>query len=414
MPRDTRGRCPGMKANKNKLIILSVILVLSIFAFYKAVEEQQAVKNQDTGAGEEILENLGLDELNDGYFTLLDDDGNPLLRTARIIRVGNQYHTSDNKLYEVHTVQGHTAYARYVKDVDLAAPAAAATTTAGSQEALPVQQQESARKIGIYHTHGAESYVPSDGADSIEEGGGILRVGEIFAQALKKSGVQPLQSKETHVPHDAGAYDRSRRTAEELLKENPDAIFDVHRDAVPAEEYSTNVKGEQVAQIQLVVGQQNQNQGTIQEFAEQIKRVNDEKNPGLIKGIFYASGNYNQDLSPRSLLLEVGTHESTREQAEEAIVLFADATTAFLYGDEPEAKSGRAKAEGTANRSILWLLLAAALAGGIFLYISTGSWKKAGQKLRQFTSTEFLNYLGRRPRPPRKDDPPPDDFEGHD
>ena len=138
------------------------------------------------------------------------------------------------------------------------------------------------------------------------------------------------------------------------------------------------------------------------------------ENPGLIKGIFYASGNYNQDLSPRSLLLEVGTHESTREQAEETVTLFAEATTAFLYGDEPEAKSGREKVAGTATRSILWLLLAAALAGGIFLYISTGSWEKAGQKLRQFTSTEFLNYLGRRPRPPRKDDPPPDDFEGHD
>lgn len=399
--------------SRNRFFLLSLILVVGLFALYQTGRNLKGPLGQPASSGEGSLEDLGLDELVDGYFTLLDDEGNRLLRTSRIIRVGNQYHTADNKLYEVHTVEGRTAYARYVKDVDLALPAVA-NPAAGSQKVLPVQQGEGSRKIAIYHTHGAESYVPSDGTDSIEEGGGILKVGETFAQALENLGVQPLQSKETHIPHDAGAYDRSRRTAEELLQENPDALFDVHRDAVPAEEYTAKVDGEQVAQIQLVVGQQNQNQAAIKAFAEQIKRVNDEKNPGLIKGIFYASGDYNQDLSPRSLLLEVGTHESSREQAEQAVTLFAEATTAFLYGDEPEAKAGWQQVAGTANRSILWLLLAAALAGGIFLYISTGSWEKAGQKLRQFASTEFLNYLGRRPRPPRKDDPPPDDFEGHD
>jgi len=398
---------------KNKLIILSVVLVLFLFALSGTAEEQGAPPGRSTNPGKEILADLGLDELTDGYFTLLDEDGNRLLRTARIIRVGNRYQTGDNKLYEVYRVEGRTAYARYLRDVDLRAPAAAATA-AGRRQVLPVQQGEGRGRIGIYHTHGAESYVPSDGSDSIEEGGGIIRVGEVFARALEKFGVEPLQSKETHVPHDAGAYDRSRRTAAKLLEENPDAIFDVHRDAVPAEEYAAEVDGEQVTQIQLVVGQQNQNQAAIQEFAEQIKRVNDEKNPGLIKGIFYASGNYNQDLSPRSLLLEVGTHESTREQAEKAVSLFAEATTAFLYGEAAEAKAGREQVAGTASRSVLWLLLAAALAGGIFLYISTGSWEKAAQKLRQFTRTEFLSDLGGGPRPPRKDDPPPDDFEGHD
>ena len=41
-------------------------------------------------------------------------------------------------------------------------------------------------------------------------------------------------AKTPHDPHDAMAYDRSRRTAAELLKKNPIALLDIHRDAVPA------------------------------------------------------------------------------------------------------------------------------------------------------------------------------------
>ncbi|NLP19008.1 MAG: hypothetical protein GX376_07955, partial [Firmicutes bacterium] len=103
---------------KNK-VFLTLITILALFVFCPGPIISPAARGQSTDRGEQFLEILGLDELTEGYFTLLDDGGKRLLRTARIIRVGNQYHTSDNKLYEVHTVEGHTAYARFVKDVTL-------------------------------------------------------------------------------------------------------------------------------------------------------------------------------------------------------------------------------------------------------------------------------------------------------
>ena len=71
-----------------------------------------------------------------------------------------------------------------------------------------------------------------------------------------------------------------------------------------------------MVQIQLVVGRQNQNQAANQEFAEKLKAVADEKYPGLVKGIFAAKGNYNQDMMPTSILIEVSTHENEKEAAQ--------------------------------------------------------------------------------------------------
>lgn len=49
----------------------------------------------------------------------------------------------------------------------------------------------------------------------------------------------------------------------------------------------------------------------------------DEKCPGLSAGIFMGRGNYNQDLSPRSILVEVGTHTNSKEDAQRGIEMFA-------------------------------------------------------------------------------------------
>ena len=145
------------------------------------------------------------------------------------------------------------------------------------------QQQRKPFSIGVYHSHGAESYVPSDGAESIPQGGGILEVGKAFTEALQEKGLHVKHSEDTHIPHDAGAYNRSRRTADEFLNEGVSALFDIHRDAVPAEEYIATVESRPTVQLQLVVGRQNQNLQANRDFAEGLKNVTDERYPGLIK-----------------------------------------------------------------------------------------------------------------------------------
>ncbi|MDP1340834.1 stage II sporulation protein P, partial [Klebsiella variicola] len=65
-------------------------------------------------------------------------------------------------------------------------------------------------RIGVYHTHSGESYLPSDGVESTDQQrGGVYQVGAQFSQRLEKNGVQVMHSQATHFPY-TGSYRRSR------------------------------------------------------------------------------------------------------------------------------------------------------------------------------------------------------------
>ncbi len=325
-------------------------------------------------------------ERQDGFYIMRNEsDGAVLMRTARILRPGDKFIDPDDNYYQVVRLEDNTAWA-HLEEEDIRG-------AEGPESALEAMAatEEKKRVIGIYHSHGAESYVPSDGTESIDEGGGILRVGDTLTDSLEQRGVEVIHSRETHVPHDAGAYNRSRRTAVDLLGKHLDALFDVHRDAVPAEEYQREVKGEDVVQILFVVGRQNQNMGSNQAFARSLKNIADARFPGLVKGILLADGSFNQDLAPRSLLLEVGAHENTREEAQGAVTLFSDVVTGFLYQTARSPKNPTAKGGGIAMQSALKLLLALVVAFFFYLLISAGSWGEFKRKLVFFFQREFTD-----------------------
>ena len=56
--------------------------------------------------------------------------------------------------------------------------------------------------------------------------------------------------------------------------------------------------------MRLVVGRQKANREANLDYSNLIMALADEEFPGLIKGIFNARGNYNQDMGPRMILLE--------------------------------------------------------------------------------------------------------------
>ncbi|HHW13108.1 MAG TPA: stage II sporulation protein P [Firmicutes bacterium] len=316
----------------------------------------------------------GHTERTDGYYTLVDAEGRRIARTAHEVKKGDQYLTADNKLYRVEKVEENTAHLRFVREVNLEAAIAPSLVTrlaSAVARLFPGKEeyvQGGNRPVAIYHTHSAESYVPTDGRASIRQNGGIFRVGEALAQALRERGVNVIHEKTPHDPHDAMAYDRSRRTATELLKKNPIALLDIHRDAVPADEYADEINNTAVTKAQLVVGRQNPNMKANEAFAYQIKSVVDKKYPGFIKGIFYADGKYNQDLAPRLLLVEMGSHTNSREEAERGAAIFAAAAKEVLAN--PGA-SNRAVGAG-ATRALLWIVGLLAVGVAIYFAINGG------------------------------------------
>jgi stage II sporulation protein P len=349
-------------------------------------------------AAEDFFELKELDERTDGFYIMKDlQTGKTIMRTARIIHPGDEYINIENKLYRVERLEGDIAWARFIEDIKLFEINVEEVLNSLMIKGGTFQEgQPQTRDIllGVYHSHGTESYVPSDGTESIPQGGGILEVGRAFSEALQEKGLNVNYSRETHVPHDAGAYHRSRRTAEEFLRAGASSLFDIHRDAVPAEEYVGTVEGRPTVQLQFVVGRQNQNAQANRSFAEGLKKVTDDIHPGLIKGIFLARGNYNQDMLPLAMLVEVGTHENTREGAERSMALFSDTVAVYFLGREGER--AREGVGVTALRSILWVIFTVGVVLGVYLLIGTGDVEELRSKLANFFKKEFAEFGGKR------------------
>ncbi|MCL6450630.1 MAG: stage II sporulation protein P [Acetobacteraceae bacterium] len=336
-------------------------------------------------------------EVGRGWYTLLDTSGKVLLRTGLVITPGDSFVDRDDREYTVFQVVGTVAYGRRADGGSQAASESQGAEAVAGEALAPAGAARPT--VAIYHTHSDESFLPSDGTGSIPGRGSIFEVGRELKLSLEKQGIRALQSRVSHDPHDAAAYDRSRRTARELLSSaRPAMLLDVHRDTAPVEVYRRNIEGQQVAEILLVVGRQNPNQGANAAFARRLKSTLDQRVPGLVRGIFFAQGDYNQDLHPRALLLEVGTYLLPREEAERSMRLFAQGVTPLL-GAAGATGRGAAAESRSAWLTLLWVALV--LGGGVagYLYISTGSWQEAGRKVVRFFRHDLGSILARVRRP---------------
>ena len=98
-------------------------------------------------------------------------------------------------------------------------------------------------KVVIYHTHTCESYTSSEKYPyqmtgvyrTTDLNFTVARVGDELEECLKQYGKTVVHDKTYHdYPSYNGSYDRSLKTMQNILKENPDSeiAIDLHRDAV--------------------------------------------------------------------------------------------------------------------------------------------------------------------------------------
>lgn len=330
------------------------------------------------------------------YSILVDEQGRVLDMMARKVYIHDEFISADNHRYRVIRIEGNRGICREIGIEQISLNEAEVPALAGqptpADGAAPAQA--GSQIIGVYHSHDDESYVPSDGTESIPGNGGILKVGSAFSDRLRSLGLTVIHDTTSHAPHDDGAYRRSRRTALSLLQKGAAALFDIHRDGVPDPTfYRRTINGQDVTMVRLVVGRENQNMGANLDYAKRLKAAVDARYPGLIRGVFIGAGSYNQDLSPRAILLEVGSHTNTRQEAERGAALFADVVPPVL-GFAATPTAARTPSTAADWKGVFFVLLAFVVGGGIFLLISAGSWEKAVARLKQFTSIEWVNLLG--------------------
>ena len=326
---------------------------------------------------------------NEKVYALLSPEGQVLTHIAGDMDVGDEYIASDNRHYKVTKVDAAALRAETALIGDYPMP----DVTWLNEQTVSVAAMKKA--IALYCTHSDESYEPTDGKSSDEKRGGIYDVADAFCAAMEEKGVTVYQSDETHHPHDAGAYRRSRQTAMQLLEEGVDCIIDIHRDGIPdPESYETKVKGEEATQVRLLVGRSNQNSGANKEFATRLKAVADKVYPGLIKDIFIGKGSYNQDLMSKAILFEFGTYTNKKEDVLASTGYMADVLNRTLYGGvtgAAGAKSDTQFQKGTdskeedkaAFKGAGWVIAAVVAVGLLFAFAQTGSGSGAVGKVKR-------------------------------
>ena len=200
-------------------------------------------------------------------------------------------------------------------------------------------------QILIVHTHGSEAYSQTDG-DRYEESDpyrttdcthNVVRVGEEMATVFRAHGFQVVHDTTLFdYPAYNGAYERSLAAVEEWLKQYPTikVVLDVHRDALVGNDNEiyklvTTEAGQKVAQVMMVVGS-DENSGAHPRWQDNLAfavRLQKELLQGytsLARPIVLRSSSYNQQVSPGSILVEVGGHGNTLTEAIDGARMWAD------------------------------------------------------------------------------------------
>lgn len=181
------------------------------------------------------------------------------------------------------------------------------------------------KDIILFHTHTCESYTMSPNYNYTMTGTyrttdlnySVVRVGDELETHLKNYGYNVIHDKTYHdYPAYTGSYSRSIKTVQNLLAQNPatEIVFDVHRDAVGSKSnYAPKVKigDEYAAQIMFVMGSDggglsHPNWQQNLKFAIKIQEKANEMYPGLCRPIILRNSRYNQNLTNKAGIIEVG------------------------------------------------------------------------------------------------------------
>ena len=209
-------------------------------------------------------------------------------------------------------------------------------------------------KVLIYHSHATESYT-MDGTDVYESSGdhrtldtsyNMIRVGEEMKAVFEAAGIGVIHDTTLYdYPSYNDAYNRSVQGVAENLKKYPSLVLllDVHRDALVAADGTIYkaVAGtvDNCAQVMMVMGsdatgQTHPNWRVNLALALSIQSALCDKWATLARPLVLRPTRFNQHLSTGTILVEVGTHGNTLQEAITAARLYARTVAELMEQEE--------------------------------------------------------------------------------
>ncbi len=191
-------------------------------------------------------------------------------------------------------------------------------------------------QVLIMHTHTTESYEPysrqfydsSFNSRTTDNTKNVVAVGNKIEQELKAAGIGVIHDTTLYdYPVWNGSYTRSGEGVKNILKKYPSikVVLDVHRDAIQGTDGVrtapvANINGKSAAQVMIISGCDD---GTMNmpnymknfRLASLLQSQMEGDYPGLTRPVLFDYRKYNQDLTTGSLLLEMGAHGNSVDEA---------------------------------------------------------------------------------------------------
>jgi len=195
----------------------------------------------------------------------------------------------------------------------------------------------------IVHTHTTEGYeildrnfyardYTSRTSDTTKN---VARVGLAIKESLESQGYKVIHDTTEHDTSYNGSYDRSEKTIKKYLEKHPEiqVVLDVHRDAIQTDDGTkikpvNKINGKKSAQIMIITGCEEQGIENYPDWYENLKftlklqNACESKFQGLMRPVLFSARKYNMNLTPCSILVEVGSDANTLDEAVYAGKLF--------------------------------------------------------------------------------------------
>ena len=205
-------------------------------------------------------------------------------------------------------------------------------------------------KVLIIHSHTTEAYAmgdyePTDPYRTLDREKNVIRVGEEAAEVLRQMGIEVIHDETLY---DYPSYSKSYENAAVGIKKalaadgKIKAVLDLHRDALEdqngnALKTSGTAFGQQCAGVAIICGSDasglshpgwQNNLG----FGLRLQRAMADQFPGLERDLVLSRYRYNTHLTELSVIVEVGSHGNTLEEAIVAVRAFARCYGEVLTG----------------------------------------------------------------------------------
>ncbi|MFC8688405.1 stage II sporulation protein P [Brevibacillus porteri] len=256
----------------------------------------------------------------------------------------------------------YPAHPRQVADqsqvVPIVEPKPEDTTKSGETKPAPVPNSitDGKKIVYVYNSHNRESWFSETkpvGTSVDHPTRNISLISKHLSEALNDRGIgsdvstddiyQQLLNKKMHYSF---SYAESLQVVKSATENNKELyyFFDLHRDTAPRERTTVTIKGKTYGRVLFVIGKRNKSYEKNEAFATELHELMEKMYPELSRGVMEKGaktdhGEYNQSLSPGSLLIEIGGTENSVQESINTAEALADVFATYYQQAEKVGKT---------------------------------------------------------------------------